>query len=125
MKVLCIDDSRYLYPASAQNLDSFIQKHPSGFVKLTQLVDEYCVHPYYIDEDIRAVYINMATVCTILEEEVVLMPRDEYEKRALALSETICRHCTEYQQDFINENSTESYRNKLCLNGTCEFYSED
>jgi hypothetical protein len=85
MQVLTINEcDRYYYPEGITSLKEFIEHanaHYHSLIPLDMLVTENCVHPYYIEEDKKRIYINISNMSSISEDEISLLSKSEYEKR--------------------------------------------
>ena len=133
MKVLKIDGLRYLFPDSVTNIDDFIKwidAQEQKFVLLKH-VTEFCendeyklesIAPYYIDDLIREEYLNFAQVYRIAEAEVIILSREEYDKKLRTVINKKCVTCANRIDE--EEFSLDSYRGNLSLDGECYMYRE-
>lgn len=121
MKILEIDYDYYCYPQNISNIEDFI-KYANGnynsFIKLTRFETENCVFPYFIEEDTKEVYVNIATMKNITEEEVTVLCRKEYDARLEAVVKSKCINCANYKEDSEGDNLI-GHRGKMSLDGKC------
>ncbi len=127
MKVLSINGEFYLYPSNCATPDefsAFLSSDDSKFIKIRKLFENNCVSPYYILEEIKEVWLSVASIDEFYEEEVVIFDREEYEKMLQNVKKKLCARCEDKDECFNDKK--EEYREKLCLDGTCfEFCEED
>lgn len=125
MKVLKIDYSYYFYPDGMTNLDSFMEyvnKNLNRFIPLVQLLEDNCVEPFFIDTDKVKCYINLTTVANIIERDVTILSKEEYDKRLADCIAKNCTDCESYIEDKLGDN-LKGHRNKLRLDGQCDYKS--
>lgn len=126
MKALNINYDRYLYPDYAGSLEEFIEfinNNGNTFIKMQQCSEENCVFPFFIEDEIKTVYVNCMSATEIFEEEITLLSRSEYEERLKNCIQEKCLDCMWYSED--KEDNLQGHREKLCLNGTCDCYEKD
>lgn len=125
MKVLLINDcDHYYFPKALPTLSAFVHylnAHPHELIPLMQLCTWNCVHPYYIEEDRKLYYVNAASVSTVTDDEVFIMPRDEYDTCLDEVVDSLCVGCANYEEGMEHDNLS-GHREKLCLDGTCWGY---
>ena len=125
MKILNIGYSRYKYPHDMKILEDFIEYINSkglSFIQLQQFDEENCVYPFFIEEDIKTVYVNCMNVSEIFEEEITLLNRNEYEHKLEKCIQSKCLECLNYKED--SEDNMRGHRNKLCLDETCIWFEK-
>ena len=121
MKVLNINSEYYLFPASNTNFDDFaksISCEKEKFIKLRRLVENECVHPYYVLEEIKEVYVRVDSIDEFYEDEIVILSREEYDKLLKNIQSKLCTLCAE-------NGFCEDYKDKLCLDGKCAEFCEE
>ncbi len=122
MKILLVNEcDRYCFPRGIETLKEFIKYanlHYSELIPLHMLVSENCVHPYYIEEDIKLFYVNVSKISNITDEEVHILSRSEYEQRLSDLMQSFCVNCVNYEEE-LDEDNLKGHREKLCLDGSC------
>ncbi len=121
MKVLNVDGEYFLYPSGVENIADFakeLNETNDKFIALKKLLQKRCVEPYFISEDIENVYLNVNNISEICESEAVVMENEAYEKMLENVKAKLCKKC-EFKDD------CEDLREELCLNGTCESFSEE
>lgn len=82
---------------------------------------EICSFPYFVNEDIKTVYINFSNISEICEEEVTVLSRSEYDKRLKTVVEHNCIDCEHYEEDMLEDN-LKSHSVNINLDGFCHFY---
>jgi len=118
MKCLRIDYSYYLFPDEFDSVEEFVDYLNSGapnFIRLSQFIEDNCIYPYFIEEDVQEVFLNIRMAAGIAVEEVTVLPRQEYERRLNECMQTVCKDCVYREED---KYSQEMWM-KLCLDGTC------
>lgn len=127
MKVLVLDHSYYYYPMGINSLlgfADFANKNYAKFIPLIQLNEEDCVEPYFIKEDYKHVFLNLALVNSINEAEITVLCKEEYDNRLESCVEKVCCDCIHYAEEFDEEN-TYGHRGKLSLDGKCMWKQVD
>lgn len=87
---------QYLYPDDIFSLDQFMEevvRKSDGFVKLRYLNNDAETNPFFVNEDIRTVYVNFNNLTTIEEDEVMLMTDSEFEEQLAPFAYDICDGC--------------------------------
>lgn len=126
LKVLNINYSRYKYPANIATLGDFIDyinQNEKGFIPIEEFCEENCVFPFLVAEDIKTVFINFSNVPIIFEEEATVLCRADYDERLDECVEAKCTDCEFYEEDILSDN-LDGHKSKLCLDGTCFYYSK-
>lgn len=100
----------------------YANEHYNTFIKLTRLETENCTFPYFIGEDIKEVYINIASMKQIDEEAATVLCRADYDIRFEQAVKKKCIDCVHYEED-AKEN-LKGHRDKLSLNGECFGYEK-
>lgn len=126
MRILEIDYDYYYYPQGISSLDAFIEyanTNYGSFIKLIRFETEECTFPYFIKEDTKEVYINIATMEKISEEEVTVLCRLDYEIRLEQVVKKKCIDCEHYKDDVEGDN-LKGHRGKISLDGECWGYQK-
>ncbi len=124
MKILEIDYDYYYYPQGIFCIEEFIayaNKHYNTFIKLTRFETENCAFPYFISEETKQVYVNIATMEKISEAEVTVLCRLDYDIRLEQVVKQKCIDCVHYEEDNEGDN-LKGHREKLSLDGECWGY---
>lgn len=115
----------YVYPEGTDGLDAFMEAfgRKDGFIPLNRLSVDVCLAPYFIESEIRRVYVNLRQVQTVEEDEIFLLPdRDAYDARLAEVAERVCVGCAHYEEERQGDN-LEGHRDKLSLDGSCFLYT--
>ena len=126
MKILEIDYGYYYYPQNISCMDDFIKhvnSNYNSFIKLTHLETENCVFPYFIMEETKEVYVNVATMKKIMETEITVLPRHDYDIRLEQVVKKKCIDCVHYKEDAEGDN-LKGHREKISLDGECWEYEK-
>ena len=126
MKILEIDYGYYYYPQNISCMDDFIKhinSHYNSFIKLTHLEMENCVFPYFIMEETKEVYVNVATMNKIMETEITVLPRHDYDIRLEQVIKKKCIDCVHYKEN-ANGDNLKGHREKISLDGECWEYEK-
>ena len=126
MKILEIDYDYYYYPQNISCIDDFIKyanNNYNSFVKLTRFETENCTFPYFIREETKEVYVNVATMEKIIETEITVLPRLDYDIRLEQVVKKKCIDCVHYEEDAEGDN-LKGHREKISLDGECWGYEK-
>lgn len=126
MKILEIDYDYYYYPKDISGIDQFIEyanAHYNTFIKLTRFETENCTFPYFINEDTKEVYVNIARMEKITEAEVTVLPRIDYEIRLEQVVKKKCIDCVHYEEAAEGDN-LKGHRGRISLDGECWGYEK-
>ena len=126
MKILEIDYDYYYYPQNISCIDDFIKyanNNYNSFVKLTRFETENCAFPFFIREEIKEVYVNIAAMEKITEVEVTVLCRLDYDIRLEQVVKKKCIDCVHYEEDFEGDN-LKGHRDKISLDGECYGYEK-
>ena len=126
MKILYIDHSSYRYPDGMSCIEDFIgyaNRHYHSFIELTLFDESNCVFPYLIEEETKQVFINIATMETITEEDVTVLSRSDYDARLAQVVREKCVDCVNYEEDLKGDN-LKGHRERLSLDGECWGYEK-
>ena len=126
MKILKIDYDYYYYPKDYPNMESFIKyanEHYNTFIELTQFETENCVFPYFISEEVKHVFINIASIEKISEAEASILCRLDYDARLEQALKKKCIDCVHYEEDSEGDNFR-GHREKISLDGECWGYEK-
>lgn len=124
MKILEIDYDHYYYPKGISCLDDFIvyaNEHYNTFIKLTKFETQNCTFPYFISEDTKEVYVNIANMEKISEEDVTVLCRLDYDIRLEQVVKKKCIDCVHYEEDSEGDDF-KGHREKISLDGECWGY---
>lgn len=127
MKVLEIDLYYYYYPQGICSIEDFVayaNEHYNTFIELTRFETENCVFPYFISEETKQVYINVAAMSRINEEEVTVLCRADYDSRLERIVEEKCIDCVYYYEDDNDGDNLKGHRDRLSLDGECWAYEK-
>ena len=129
MKVALINNLNYCkYPDGINNIKDFIEflnKNFNSFFEVECLVEEGCVAPFYIEEDLKIEkqYWNPANIRLVKEAEVSILRRYEYEEQLRKVISEKCVHCIHYSED-VCEEDLKSHMEHIDLNGECYAYEK-
>ena len=129
MKVALINNLNYCkYPDGINNIKDFIEflnKNFNSFFEVECLVEEGCVAPFYIEEDLKIEkqYWNPTNIRLVKEAEVSILRRYEYEEKLRTVISEKCVHCIHYSEDSCEEN-LKSHIENIDLNGECYGYEK-
>ena len=126
MKILEIDYDYYCYPQDISCIDDFIKyanDNYNSFIKLTRFETENCAFPYFIREETKEVYVNIATMEKITEEEVTVLCRLDYDIRLEQVVKKKSVGCVHYEEDAEGDN-LKGHREKISLDGECWGYEK-
>ena len=118
MKALYLNGCYYQFPEGIENINDFIlylKDDKNVFVSLKRYETENCVHPYYIHEEVKQVFVNISAVVEIEECEINVLSRCEYDERLWECVERVCKDCVSYEEG----DDLKGHRDKLNLDGEC------
>lgn len=128
-KVALINNIQYCrFPKGINTIAEFIEflnDHYHSFVELEILMEEGCVAPFYIEEDLKIEkqYWNPSNIRLVKEGEVTILCRCEYEERLKKVISEKCVHCINYSEDTC-EQDLKSHIEHIDLNGECYGYEK-
>ena len=123
-KVALINNYSYCkYPEGINNIKEFVEflnQSDNSFIELESFVEEGCVAPFYIEEDLKTEkqYWNILFMRSIKESEVTILRRCEYEERLEKVIKEKCINCVNYSEDVCVEDFR-THIEKIDLNGEC------
>lgn len=125
MKVIQINAQFFYYPPEFNNINEFIDflnKNKNGFIPLTQLIERGCVEPYFIKEEVKTIYFNVARIYTVNEAEITVLTQKEYNQRLKDVVNSKCVCC----KNFIDDGgyNIESHADYISLDGECIYFDE-
>lgn len=126
MKILEIDCNYYYYPEGVCRLEDFIayaNEHYNSFIELTQLEMDNCAFPYFIKENVKQVFVNIARMEIISEVEGSVICRLDYDARLEQVVKKKCVDCVHFEDDSVGDN-LEGHREKISLDGYCWGYEK-
>ena len=127
--VALIDNVQYCkFPKGINNITEFIgflNENYHSFVELEFLIEEGCVAPFYIEEDLKIEkqYWNPSNIRLIKEAEASILRRWEYEEQLKKVVSEKCVDCVHYQEDAEGDN-LKGHREKISLDGECWGYEK-
>lgn len=113
--------SYYLYPQGINCIEEFIayaNKNYNSLIALTVLKEDDNCYPYFIEENKKAVYINVANILDISEDEVEVLPKKEYNERLEKLVKKMCTECQK-QCAYKLDNDLKWCKRYIVLDGKC------
>lgn len=125
MKALYFNGSYYQHPEGVKTIEEFIEhinQKGDKYLPMTRYETENCVHPYYIREEMKIIYINFSQINEIEETEIHVLVKDEYEIKLAKCVEDVCRYCANYEED--SSGNMKGHRDKINLDGEC-FFKQD
>lgn len=126
MKILEIDYEYYYYPNGISCIEDFItyaNEHYNTFIALTRFETENCAFPYFISEDTKQTYVNIANIDRISEEDVTVLCRLDYDIRLEQVVKKKCINCVHYEEDSEGDN-LKGHRERISLDGECLEYEK-
>lgn len=126
-KVALINYANYCkFPQGIRDIEGFItylNDNYHSFVELEFLIEEGCVAPFYIEEDLKTEkqYWNPSNIRLIREAEASILRRWEYEEKLKKVISEKCVHCVHYSEDLC-EQDFRSHIENIDLNGVCHGY---
>ena len=129
IKVALINHGQYCkFPNGINNIKDFIEflnGNYHSFVELEFLIEEGCVAPFYIEEDLKTEkqYWNPSNIRLVKEAEVSILRRWEYEEKLKKVIAEKCVHCVNYSEDAC-EQDLKSHIEHIDLNGECYGYEK-
>lgn len=126
VKLLEIDFDYYQFPQGITNVKSFVEylsDKYNSFIPMVQYQTENCVFPYLIKEEIRYVYLNVAKIDKIYEEEATVLSRKDYDSQLHMIVQQKCIDCVHYEDENEDDN-LKGHREKMSLDGVCWGYEK-
>ena len=129
LNVALINNVQYCkFPNGINNIKDFIEflnGNYHSFVELEFLIEEGCVAPFYIEEDLKIEkqYWNPANIRLIKEAEISILRRWEYEEKLKKVISEKCVHCVHYSENTC-EQDLKSHIEHIDLNGECYGYEK-
>ncbi len=129
LKVALIDNVQYCkFPEGVDNIKEFIEflnNNYNSLVELEFFVEEGCVAPFYIEEDLKIEkqYWNPSRIRLVKESEALILRRFEYEEKLEKVIKEKCVHCINYSEDAC-EQDFKSHFEHIDLNGECWGYEK-
>ena len=124
IKVALINNIHYCkFPEGINNIKEFIgflNKNYNSFFELEFFVEEGCVAPFFIEEELKTEiqYWNPANIRLLKESEVMILKRWEYIEKLKTVIQNKCIHCIHYSVDTCEEDF-KSHIEHIDLNGEC------
>lgn len=126
MKVLRIDYEYYQYPEGIDSFSDFLQylnENYAKFIPFVHFLEDNCIQPYFVQEDVRTVYLNISRINAVSEAEVTVLSRKEYDERLKKVVASKCVGCAKYEEDSQGDN-LKGHRDHISLDGECIFYEK-
>ena len=129
INVALIDNVQYCkFPKGINNITEFIEflnENYHSFIELEFLIEEGCVAPFYIEEDLKIEkqYWNPSNIRLVKEAEAYILRRWEYEEKLKKVVSEKCVDCVHYQEDAEGDN-LKGHREKISLDGECWGYEK-
>ncbi len=129
INVALIDNVQYCkFPKGINNITEFIEflnENYHSFIELEFLIEEGCVAPFYIEEDLKIEkqYWNPSYIRLVKEAEASILRRWEYEEKLKKVVSEKCVDCVHYQEDAKGDN-LKGHREKISLDGECWGYEK-
>ena len=127
--VALIDNVQYCkFPKGINNITEFIEflnENYHSFIELEILIEEGCVAPFYIEEDLKIEkqYWNPSNIRLVKEAEASILRRWEYEEKLKKVILEKCVNCVHYEEDAEGDN-LKGHREKISLDGECWGYEK-
>ena len=124
MHVALLNNIRYcVLPKGIQNvaeLAALLNSKFHSFIELELLVEDGCVAPFFIEEDLRTEiqFWNVSRIHHIAEKEVSILRRWEYQERLHRVMQEKCIHCKHCLENVCGYND-EPFAEAIDLNGEC------
>ena len=129
INVALIDNVQYCkFPKGINNITEFIEflnENYHSFIELEILIEEGCVAPFYIEEDLKIEkqYWNPSNIRLVKEAEASILRRWEYEEKLKKVILDKCVNCVHYEEDAEGDN-LKGHREKISLDGECWGYEK-
>ena len=129
LNVALINNIQYCkFPKGINNITEFIgflNENYHSFLELEFLIEEGCVAPFYIEEDLKTEkqYWNPSNIRLVKESEVSILPRCEYREKLEKVIRKKCINCIHYSDDICDEDY-KSFIDHIDLNGECYGYKK-
>ena len=129
LNVALINNVQYCkFPEGISNIEEFIRylnENYHSFVELEFLLEEGCVAPFYIEEDLKTEiqYWNPSNIRLVKKSEISILRRWEYEERLKKVIAEKCVHCVNYSEDTCDQD-LKSHIEHIDLNGECFGYEK-
>ena len=129
LNVALINNVHYCkFPNGINNIKDFIEflnGNYHSFVELEFLIEEGCVAPFYIEEDLKTEkqYWNPSHIRLVKEADVSIFRRWEYEEKLKKVIAEKCVHCVNYSE-YACEQDLKSHIEHIDLNGDCYGYEK-
>ena len=129
INVALIDNVQYCkFPKGINNITEFIEflnENYHSFIELEFLIEEGCVAPFYIEEDLKIEkqYWNPSNIRLVKKAEASILRRWEYEEKLKKVVSEKCVDCVHYQEDAEGDN-LKGHREKISLDGECWGYEK-
>lgn len=114
------------FPKGINNIEEFVKflnEKYNFFVELEVLIEEGCVAPFFIEEDLKTEkqYWNLSSIRFVKECEISILKRWEYKEELQKVIKKKCVNCIHYSDDVCDEDY-KSFIEHIDLNGECYGY---
>ncbi len=129
LNVALINNFQYcLFPEGINTIEEFVaflNQNYQSFVELEMLVEEGCVAPFFIEEQLKTEkqYWNTSIMRQVKEIEISILNRLEYEEKLRKVIAEKCVHCVHYSENKCEEGDI-SHIEHIDLNGECYGYEK-
>ncbi len=124
IKVALFNNVNYCkYPDNIENIKDFIDtlnKNYNSFIELEILVEEGCVAPYFIEENLKTEtqYWNPSHIRLVKDTEITVLSNTEYREKLEKVINEKCVHCIHYNEEGCDED-LKTFIEKIDLDGEC------
>jgi hypothetical protein len=130
INVALINNIRYCkFPEGITCITDFIKflnENYHSFVELECLIEEGCVAPFFIEEDLKIekLYWNPSHIRLVKAGVAYILPRDEYEAQLKKVIQEKCVHCINFGA-VLCEQDHKPHIEHIDLNGECYGYAKN
>lgn len=123
VKTALINIQHCKFPDGINTIDefaAFLNDHYNSFVELECFVEEGCVEPFFIEEDLKTEtrYWNTSSIRYVQNSEIYVLTRSEYQEKLEKVVKEKCAHCVHCSEDVCDEDF-KSFIEHIDLNGKC------
>ena len=124
LKVALVNNINYCkFPDGIDNIKdfiSFLNQNYNSYFEIEVLIEEGCVAPFFIEEDLKTEkqYWNSSHIRLVKDSEVMILSRQEYNEKLEKVINEKCIHCVHYSDNVCDED-LKSFIEHIDLNGEC------